>query len=719
MKQTSATNVVWQFFASPPARAGSFILVCLLLSTIYTAQAQYTWNNVAIGGGGFVSSVITSKSERNLFYARTDVGGAYRWDATNSKWIPLLDWASENEMGYMGVESLAIDPKAPNKLYILAGISYFNNGNSAILRSDDYGKTFAVTNVTLQFKAHGNGMGRQSGEKLVVDPNLTATLFCGTRWNGLFKSIDSGVSWSRVSSLNVTTTPNENGISFVVLDPSSSTSGTATKTLIVGVSQTGTNLYRSNDGGQTFMAITGAPTAFMPQRAALASDGNLYITYGNGAGPHGHWSIPEPMDNGQIWKYNVKTGVWANVTPTGYARAFGGISVDPANASRLVATTINTYMQQGTAYGDRIFLSTNGGASWTDVIARGFTLNNNGIPWIDNHAIHWAGCVEFDPFDTRKVWVTSGNGIFATDDIDATTNVWKFQAQGLEETVPLDLISIPNNGPVISVIGDYDGFRHTNVAQYSPMHSPQTGTTTGLACASLNTNILLRVGNNMYYSTNMGQSWTECTRNGNKGYVAISADGNTFLHCPESSSATYRSVNRGASWTVVNGLSISDVQPVADAVNASKFYVYNSSTGTMMISTDGGVSFSSTGSPGSGGSRVIRTTPGKEGHLWVALNNSGLMRSTNSGQSFSKISNVTYCGAVGLGKEAPGKTYPTLYIWGTVNSVLGIHRSIDEGASWVRVNNNEHEYGGPANGQFVVGDMNVYGRVYMSTAGRG
>ena len=30
-----------------------------------------------------------------------------------------------------------------------------------------------------------------------------------------------------------------------------------------------------------------------------------------------------------------------------------------------------------------------------------------------------------------------------------------------------------------------------------------------------------------------------------------------------------------------------------------------------------------------------------------------------------------------------------------------------------------NEYGGPGNGQFVQGDMNVFGRVYMSTVGRG
>jgi len=49
----------------------------------------------------------------------------------------------------------------------------------------------------------------------------------------------------------------------------------------------------------------------------------------------------------------------------------------------MIASTINNYQLQyrsatKDAYGDRIYFTINGGASWTDVVARGFSLNANG-----------------------------------------------------------------------------------------------------------------------------------------------------------------------------------------------------------------------------------------------------------------------------------------------------------------------------------------------------
>ncbi|MGQ3053680.1 MAG: RICIN domain-containing protein [Roseateles sp.] len=708
----------------------------LALAAAPHAQAQsYRWGNVAMGGGGYVTAVIPSKTQRNLFYARTDVGGAYRWDATNSKWVPLLDSFSQDDVGLYHVESMALDPRNNGVVYLVAGVPYHSNGKTVVMRSTDYGASWSrITDVSNLWRANGNGMGRGNGERIQVDPGNSNLLYVGSRANGLFKSTDAGATFSRVTSLPVTTTPNGAGISFVLLDPGSVVNGVAQR-LFVGVSRygsVGTSFYRSDNGGASFTAVSGAPTAYMPQRAALASDGNLYVTYGNGAGPHSAGdggkdvNPPEPLDAGQVWKYNVSGGSWTNVTPSTMSRAFSGVSVDPSNAQRIIISTSNTWWpQRPNANGDRFFLSTNGGATWTDLVAKGFNFDANGVSWISTESIHWTTDIQFDPFDSKVAWVVSGNGVFRSPNVDASAPTWTFTVKGMEETVPLGAVSVPG-GPLVTVIGDFDGFRHTgSIDAYGQVHNPRIGTTSGLAVAAGATSTMVRAGSSMKRSSDTGATWTDVAGvKGSHGTVALSANGGTLLHtfrAKDQPSTTWRSTNftsASPTWTAVGGLSANDVVPVADPLNSNKFYVYD--RGTVRVSTNGGASFSITATLADWGSNLIRTAPGREGDVWVALNDGGLARSTNSGTSFSSIANVSHAGAVGFGKAMGGSSYPTVFIWGTVGTgKRGVYRSTDAGANWVRVNNDAAQYGGPGNGRFVAGDMNTEGRVYMSTVGRG
>jgi hypothetical protein len=95
------------------------------------------------------------------------------------------------------------------------------------------------------------------------------------------------------------------------------------------------------------------------------------------------------------------------------------------------------------------------------------------------------------------------------------------------------------------------------------------------------------------------------------------------------------------------------------------------------------------------------------------------MYSIDSGATFTAVRGIDYCEAVGFGKAATGADYPTIFTYSEIDGSKGIWRSVDKGISWTSINDDKHEYGGLANGEFVVGDMNVFGRVYMSTAGRG
>ena len=135
----------------------------------FAPAEKYNWGNVRFDGGGFVSAVIFHPKAENLLYARTDVGGIYRFNFEAGVWVPLMDWVSQTDVGLMGTEAFALDPTDPKRIYVLAGTGYFSQGRTAVLRSEDYGVTWDTSYV--EMLAHGNGMGRQTGEKLAVDPN--------------------------------------------------------------------------------------------------------------------------------------------------------------------------------------------------------------------------------------------------------------------------------------------------------------------------------------------------------------------------------------------------------------------------------------------------------------------------------------------------------------------------------------------------------------------
>src|SRR5690606_20267589 len=117
--------------------------VALVRSAPVSAVAAdpYEFKNVQIAGGGFVPGIIFSQAEKDLIYARTDIGGAYRWIPETQSWKPLLDWVGWDKWGWNGVVSIAPDPVDPDRVYAAVGM-YTNSwdpNNGAILRSTDRG----------------------------------------------------------------------------------------------------------------------------------------------------------------------------------------------------------------------------------------------------------------------------------------------------------------------------------------------------------------------------------------------------------------------------------------------------------------------------------------------------------------------------------------------------------------------------------------------------
>jgi len=69
-------------------------------------------------------------------------------------------------------------------------------------------------------------------------------------------------------------------------------------------------------------------------------------------------------------------------------------------------------------------------------------------------------------------------------------------------------------------------------------------------------------------------------------------------------------------------------------------------------------------------------------------------------------------------RRRSGKTFPALYLLGNIEQLHAYFRSDDNGQNWVRINDDQHQFGAP-NRPIIIGDPRIYGRVYLTTGGRG
>jgi hypothetical protein len=603
-----------------------------------TQAPTYSWSNVQIVGGGFVDGLYFHPQQQGLMYAKTDIGGAYRWStaAGDTKWVPLLNFVGRFDSGFdQGADSIALDPNNANKLYVAVGEyadSYGDNG--ALLISEDQGRHF--TPVPLNFKLGSNDNGRNAGEHLVVDPNNSKHLYFGTRLNGLQESMDGGQTWNQITSFPVTG-PSSNpedpevGIVFEDFIATSGKLNGRSKTVYVGVSSPGTGLYAplyvSNNAGYTFEPVPGQPKGYYPNATSIdTKNGILYVSYGvntsAGCSPYCDNAGPYGPNAGQVWAYTLPTeanprGSWLNITPpqtspTGGAYGYSSVVVDPNHPNVVMVTTLNKYYPP--PYDD-VFRSTDFGATWFN-IGTNVVRNDSLSPWVNFQNSYpdggnWLNHLVVDPFDSNHVMYGDGQTIWETHDISdadgVPTNVkttvhgnatkWFIGALGIEETDVLDLVS-PPSGPahLISEMGDLGGFTHTDFTK-SPVkgqqNNPAFDTGTSVDFAQNNPMIMARVGSPTYgqtltggYSTDGGIAWKPFATqpagvSNGEGTVAVSADGTTIMWISSDvGMQPAYSRDRGATWTAATGVpaqinNYTQLSVFSDRVNPKKFYIFD------------------------------------------------------------------------------------------------------------------------------------------------
>jgi hypothetical protein len=694
---------------------------------------------------GYVTGLVVHPNTTlapNLLYARTDVGGAYRYSAAGNSWVPLMDQYGPLDAGKTRVESIAVDPGNVNTVYVAVvdGDVFATSVVGDILKSTDQGAHWTSTGFTAnQVYTGGNDFYRgSSGERLRVDPNNSNVLYFGSRKHGLW-SKNGAAAWARVGG-GLPATPGDPGYTFVVFDKNSGMTGGNTNTMYVGVY--GSGVWRTTNAGSSWSQI-GSDTN--PLRADVGRDGTLYVTFG---GNEAAYAGP-----GAARKY--AGGSWTDITPAaiGKGKSYSGIAVDPANPNNVAVTTNEADM----AY------STNKGDSWT--VKPVTFASYPAYFWTPGWYKWGTSALVIDPNDATggRVWMTDGFAVSRTNDFTAAAPSWSTVMKNLEEYCATSIKTPPKVGGAQLFTTQLDGIGNrvadrtvVPTRRYNTVNT-SVSAATGLDYCMKQPDYLAYVGHDETnsdgltgFSNDNGLTWQPFGNStpGRGGVVAMSATTpQKMAWFPINSTGTGFSytTNGGSSWSACVGAPStswfrssdywSGQTLVADRVNGEKFYLLHqngSGAAEFYVSTNAGANWSKTAASFAGYrsysvSACIKANPYVEGDLLVttaanqnvpasSLGDYKLYRSANSGASFDVVPSVV-CAYAATFAKGTSATVPAIYIYGRVGTATqeGIYRSVDNAKSWTLISNpDEQRFLGVS---YMEGDLLTADLVYIIPGG--
>jgi PKD repeat protein/photosystem II stability/assembly factor-like uncharacterized protein len=367
-------------------------------------------------GTGRINTVEFHPTDTNTFYACSPQGGL--WKSTNAGQSWTLIFGKNTGVNTIGVSCVALSYNNPDTMYLGSGdIDAGDAPGYGVLKSTNGGTTW--TQIT-------SGMGNVTVGRIIIDPNNSAILLASTT-SGVYRSTNSGGSWSRTSSLTSKATD-------LIFKP--------TNSQIVYSCFSNGLFYKSTDNGLTWSQVTtGLPTTGI-QRGQIAvtkadadyvyyvisqgsAFGGLYLSTNSGTSFSTQSTTPNILgysDNGStsggqgwydldieaspndrdviyvagvnIWK---STNAGVNWTISGH---WTGSSSDDVHADQhgLTFNASGSKLLNGNDGG--VYITTNGGTIWDNI-------NNN----ISNSQIYRMAQAQSSEFVTNHGYQDNGSAV--------------------------------------------------------------------------------------------------------------------------------------------------------------------------------------------------------------------------------------------------------------------------------------------------------------------
>lgn len=768
-------------------------------------EIPYQYRNLPIPGGGYVTGLLFHPAEEGLLYARTDIGGAYRFDRRQERWISLISHVTLEDLSETFPISLAVDRSSPGRLYIACGEN--KEGAGVLAVSEDYGETFRYEQIPVLI--HGNLNGRGTGERLIVDQWNSERLYFASQQDGLWTSTNRGRDWSRLPALE------EEYLTFAGQAGTALLVGTAGVTTAAGRSMRGHSLYASYDEGKTFQPLAQPQSheiegcrmnGLVAQR--YCTDANyLYVTFASTGRrsyvvENGYSCDSGDTIDGHVVRYPIREdgrlGEPEDITP-GSSSAVSGAGQEGIRPGQILdygfsgisasirtpgLIAVSTIVKDD---GDSVFLSDDYGRSWKQIL---YDLTDGDIrfraPYMrpeyngGHSLVHWLSDLKLNPFDDDEAWFNTGTGVFRTNNLKAADCRFTDWCDGIEETVHLNVYSLPA-GPtrVLDIVGDLGGFAFEELdkpcrnsfadernnryitcinADFSDQHPENIivtprGNWTGLTRGGL---ILSRDYGKTFQRLPMPFGLSEEIDgalhlierpNVNSGWAAMSPDCQNIvwsiadmIRLPVSRMIVSRDQGKTFERCEVYEKSGAkkeegSVKVYSDRTDSRLFYGFGQHS-DFYISKDGGKTFCEydlpEGFPDTDFGMIdcankteVRGEAGRSGVFYLALNKGGLWKLEYDSVSDSvRTRRLTAEGdavyRVGLGIGCPAGDYEknskAVYCNAKIAGVYGFYRTLDDGAVFERINTDRQMYGEINS---IDGDSRVFGRFYLATGSRG
>lgn len=798
-------------------------------------QIPYQYSNLPIPGGGYVTGFLYSEREKDVLYIRTDIGGTYRFDAGEQRWVSLIPHVTMEDLSETFPIALAIDEEKPGSLYIACGVNSPGSGVLAI--SEDYGESFVYEKLPVMI--HGNLNGRGTGERLCVKGD---TLFFASQQEGLWKSTDRGHSWKKMTALS------ENYLTFVaqiqgsLLVGSAGVTGMADVIGIAGevgmktagnpseagrsepkIPMRGHSLYISYDGGKNFEEmeqpeshiIEGCRLNGLVAQRWCMDEKYLYVTFASTGRrsyvvENGYSCDSGDTIDGHVVRYpilqqtdgsladSLHFGAMEEITP-GSASAvkgigqenigigdvldygFSGISVSRQTPGMLAVTTIVK------DDGDSVFLSMDYGETWRQVL---YGLEEGEIsfraPYMrpecngGHSLIHWLSDIKINPFDDNEAWFNSGTGVFCTRNLKAEVCSFTDWCDGIEETVHLNVYSMPGGRvQVIDILGDLGGFAFEELDRPCSNSFADADGNRYITCINADFSdekperlIVTPRGNwtgktfgGLILSNDQGRTFERLAMpfgltedldealhgiehpNVNSGWVAMSPDGQNIVWAvADGIELPVRrlivSNDGGKSFSCCKVYDKTDrlkiegnVKVFSDRVDSELFYGFGGES-DFYISRDRGQTYRQYELPTEfpkinfglidcANKTEVRGETGKRGVFYLAVGEGGLWKLVYDRESDGiSLTRLTAPGItvyrMGLGLGTPSGDYyrdaKAIYFNGIIDGQYGFYRTLDEGGTFERLNTDRQMFGEINS---IDGDCRTFGRFYLATGSNG